>query len=248
MNEAVATLDGWYTYHDFRTLNWPAWRAAKPSLRQEAVAQLLAFAEKNNQVQRNRQGAYGQYAIAGHKADLMFMHMRPTLAELNQVKTEFQKTRFADYTISNYSYISCVELSSYLAKPGVNVDEDPYLQSRLKPVLPDTQSVCFYPMNKRRAGADNWYMLSMKERQEMMKSHGMIGRKYGDVVTQLITGSQGLDDWEWGVTLFADEPLMFKKLVYEMRFDEVSARFAEFGAFYVGTRLSGSQMHTYLQV
>ncbi|RIV26662.1 heme-dependent peroxidase [Alicyclobacillaceae bacterium I2511] len=248
MGEAVTTLDGWYTYHDFRTLNWQAWRAAQPSARHEALAQLLAFAENNQRAQRDRQGAYGQYAIAGHKADLLFLHMRPTLAALNQVKSEFQKTQFADFTLPSYSYISCVELSSYLAKPGVSVDLDPYLQSRLKPMLPEMQSICFYPMNKRRTGTDNWYMLSVEERRELMKSHGLIGRKYGDVVTQIITGSQGLDDWEWGVTLFAEDPLQFKKLVYEMRFDEVSARFAEFGAFYVGTRLSKLQWNRYLQV
>ena len=137
-----------------------------------------------------------------------------------------------------YSYVSIVELSSYLAKPGVDPSEDPELQARLKPILPKSKHICFYPMNKRREGNDNWYMLPAEDRKTMMRSHGMIGRTYAGKVKQIITGSVGLDDWEWGVTLFSDDPLHFKKLVYEMRFDEVSARFGEFGDFYVGNLLT----------
>jgi chlorite dismutase len=101
----------------------------------------------------------------------------------------------------------------------------------------DWPVVCFYPMSKKREGADNWYMLDSSSRAELMRAHGSTGRRYAGKVTQIVTGSTGLDDWEWGVTLFADDPLTFKKLVYEMRFDEVSARYAEFGPFFVGRRL-----------
>jgi len=97
-------------------------------------------------------------------------------------------------------------------------------------------------MNKRRAGADNWYMLSIEERQRLMHEHGLIGRRYAGRVNQIISGSIGFDDWEWGVDLFADDPLVFKKLVYEMRFDESSARYAEFGPFHVGIRAAASDL------
>jgi len=116
------------------------------------------------------------------------------------------------------------------------------LSSRLWPSIPDRRYLCFYPMNKRRAGADNWYMLSIEERQRLMHEHGLIGRRYAGRVNQIISGSIGFDDWEWGVDLFADDPLVFKKLVYEMRFDESSARYAEFGPFHVGIRAAASDL------
>jgi chlorite dismutase len=103
-------------------------------------------------------------------------------------------------------------------------------------------------MNKKREGSDNWYMLSMEERRNFMRNHGMIGRQYAGKVKQIITGSVGLDDWEWGVTLFADDALQFKKLVYEMRFDETSARFAEFGEFFVGNLLDAGKLKALLEV
>jgi len=248
MNEAVSTIDGWYAWHDFRTVDWAAWKATDERTRQSAMEELRAFLHELTDDEQNRRGSYGQYAVAGTKADLFWLHMRPTIEELNIVKHRFQKTRFADFTAPTYSYLSVVELSSYLAKPGVDIDTDAYLQGRLKPVLPKDRYVCFYPMNKRRLLQDNWYMLSMEERRDLMKSHGMIGRQYAGKVQQIITGSIGFDDWEWGVTLYAADSLEFKKLIYEMRFDEVSARYAEFGGFYIGTPLSGAQLAAMMQV
>ncbi|KPV43872.1 hydrogen peroxide-dependent heme synthase [Alicyclobacillus ferrooxydans] len=248
MSEAVETLDGWYAFHDFRTIDWASWKLAGKEVREQAIAELLSFTEQCQADQAQRKGSFGQYAVTGTKADFLWIHMRETVDELTELKLAFQKTLFADFTEPVYSYTSCVELSSYLAKPGVDVDTDPYLQSRLKPVLPDNKYVCFYPMNKRRAGEDNWYMLSRQERGEMMKNHGLIGRKYAGKVTQIITGSQGLDDWEWGVTLYSDDVLQFKKLVYEMRFDETSARFADFGPFYIGSNVTGHALQRMLTI
>lgn len=248
MSEAVQTLDGWYTWHDFRTINWPAWRSASEQVRTKAVAELLELARYYSGVDRDRQGSYGQYTVAGHKADLLYIHMRPTLDELIELKSEFNKTRFAEFTSNPYSYISVVELSTYSGAPGQDPMADPRVQARLKPSLPKGNYVCFYPMDKRRQGNDNWYMLTMEERRGMMKSHGLIGRSYAGKVTQIITGSVGLDDWEWGVTLYADDALQFKKLVYEMRFDEVSARYGEFGSFYVGNVLSETALTRLLRV
>src|SRR5690606_14843000 len=167
--------------------------------------------------------------------------------ELNEIENEFNKTKLAEFTVPASSYISIVELSNYLP-----ADQDPYqspeILARLYPILPKAKHVCFYPMDKRRQGNDNWYMLPMEDRKNMMRSHGMIGRSYAGKVKQIITGSVGFDDYEWGVTLFADDALQFKKLIYEMRFDEVSARYAEFGSFYVGTRLDAERTVKFLEV
>jgi chlorite dismutase len=200
------------------------------------------------QIEQEKQGSTAFYSIVGQKADFMMMHLRETLEELNELENAFNKTTFAQYTIPTYSYVSVVELSSYMAKPGTDPMQDPDILTRLKPTLPQSKHICFYPMNKKREGSDNWYMLSMDERRTMMRNHGMIGRSYAGKVKQIITGSIGLDDWEWGVTLFADDPLQFKKLVYEMRFDEVSARFGEFGEFYVGNLLTSEKLNAFLQV
>src|SRR5664279_2500820 len=108
---------------------------------------------------------------------------------------------------------------------------------RLFPTVPEAKYICFSPMDRKRGEQVNWYTVPFADRQRMMHEHGLIGRRYGDVVKQIISGSIGLDDWEWGVDLFADDPVVFKKLIYEMRFDEVSAIYALFGAFYVGIRV-----------
>ena len=115
-------------------------------------------------------------------------------------------------------------------------DQRKRVASRLFLEAPPRRHVCFYPMNKRRGEAKNWYAVPVEERSRMMRDHGMIGRHYAGAVTQIISGSIGFDDWEWGVDLFADDPLVFKRLIYEMRFDEVSAVYALFGTFYVGVR------------
>ncbi|MNI09449.1 putative heme peroxidase [compost metagenome] len=238
MSEAVQTLEGWYALHDFRLIDWIAWKAATPDERQQAEHELSAFLQQWQQTENDKLGSTAVYSIVGQKADFMFMHLRETLEELNELENSFNKSALASFTIPVYSYVSIVELSSYLAKPGTNPMEDPDLVARLKPTLPKAKHICFYPMNKKRDGEDNWYMRSADDRKTLMRSHGMIGRTYAGKVKQIITGSVGLDDWEWGVTLFAEDALQFKKLVYEMRFDEVSARYGEFGDFYVGNILS----------
>lgn len=237
MSEAVQTLEGWYALHDFRSIDWQSWKASPPELREQAMEELEQFLRQCAQAGEAKTGSTAFYSIVGQKADIVFMHLRETLDELNQLEANFQKTAFADFTIPAYSYVSVVELSSYMAKPGTNPMEDPEIVARLKPQLPQSRHICFYPMNKKRDGQDNWYMEPMERRREMMRSHGLIGRSYAGRVKQIITGSVGFDDWEWGVTLFSDDPLVFKKLVYEMRFDEASARYGEFGGFYVGNLL-----------
>ena len=166
------------------------------------------------------------------------------------------------------SYVSVVELGMYemtakiheqlAAKftPGSQEFEQAFdaemqtqrgrVMSRLYQELPQWRYVCFYPMNKRRGEVFNWYSESFARRAAMMREHGMIGRHYAGKVTQIISGSIGFDDWEWGVDLFAEDPVVFKKLIYEMRFDEASARFAEFGPFYTGLQFQPAQLGAFL--
>ncbi|MGI2327785.1 hydrogen peroxide-dependent heme synthase [Planococcus sp. YIM B11945] len=249
MNEAAITLDGWYVLHDFRSMDWVSWKMLTDEERQFAIDEYQAFMEKVNQADENKTGAHALYSIVGQKADVMLMLLRETMDELRELETEYNKLTLVAYTVPTYSYVSVVELSNYLAGKS---DEDPYqnphVRARLYPELQRSQYICFYPMDKRRDGEDNWYMLPMDTRKELMLSHGKIGRSYAGKVKQIISGSVGFDDYEWGVTLFADDVLQFKKLIYEMRFDEVSARYAEFGSFYVGTRLDADRLAKFLEV
>lgn len=248
MSEVAQTLEGWYALHDFRTIDWTAWRLADESEREQAIAELNKFLAEWATLSEARGGSTVVYSVVGQKADLAFMHLRETLEDLNALETAFSKTSFASFTYSVYSYVSVVELSNYMGHASGDPMENPEIIARLKPALPNAKHICFYPMNKRRSGEDNWYSLSMDERKTLMRSHGMIGRTYAGKVKQIITGSVGFDNWEWGVTLFADDPIQFKKLVYEMRFDEVSARYGEFGDFYIGNRLDEEKWQALLSI
>ncbi|WP_243525311.1 hydrogen peroxide-dependent heme synthase [Bacillus pseudomycoides] len=247
MSEAAKTLDGWYCLHDLRSIDWAAWKTLSSDERGEAMLEFLNIIEKWNKTNDAKQGSHAMYTVVGQKADIMFMILRPTMEELNEIETELNKTTLAEYMVPAYSYVSVVELSNYLP-----AEEDPYqnpqILARLYPELPKANHICFYPMDKRRQGDDNWYMLPMEERKKLMYSHGKIGRQYAGKVRQVITGSVGFDDYEWGVTLFADDILQFKKLVYEMRFDEVSARYGEFGTFFVGNILPSEKVAKFLYV
>ena len=249
MNEAAITLDGWYALHDFRSIDWASWKLVSAEERQAAVDEFIQYLEKLNEAHIAKTGSHAFYSIIGQKADFMIMTLRETPEELHEIETAFNKLAIADFTIPTYSYVSVVELSNYLAGES---NEDPYqnphVRARLYPELPKSKYVCFYPMDKKRDGNDNWYMLSMEERKKLMYAHGLIGRSYAGKIKQIITGSVGLDDHEWGVTLFSDDMLQFKKIVYEMRFDEVSARYGEFGEFLVCNLLDNEKLVKLLTV
>lgn len=194
------------------------------------------------------------FAVLGHKADVGVMAYGPDLARLHA----FQQELLAGPLLPDYSYVSLTELSEYSAteddeRARLSDDEgltDPaqieerlavwreriehYRENRIHPRLPERKVIGFYPMSKRRSGDDNWYRLPYEDRKELMAGHARIGRGYAGRVLQLITGSVGLDDWEWGVTLLADDPGVLKEIVNEMRFDDVSARYGEFGPFFTG--------------
>ena len=249
--EAPPTREGWFALHDFRTIDWDAWREAPDREREAALEEGEAFLETAEAVEDAQEGDSVTYGVTGHKADLLVVHLRETMAAVNALERRFEHTALAGFTERTHSYVSVTEASGY-----TNDELDPaeiddaglanYIGMRLHPTVPDAEYVCFYPMDKRRTPEQNWYDLPFEERAEHMESHGEIGRDYAGEVTQMITGSIGLDDWEWGVTLWSNDPAEFKNLLYEMRFDPSTSKFAEFGPFYTGQRLDPAQLSAFL--
>jgi hydrogen peroxide-dependent heme synthase len=259
------TLEGSAVLHQFFRFDWAKWRSHAEG--PFADAERKKVADEFVMVLRKleRKGAEwpvhtALFSQLGHKGDLMLVHFRESLEALNQVELDLAQTKLYDFLEQRHSYVSVVELGLYessrktyeaAAEKGFaahsaewNAEIDASLQRgteamkpRLFPAVPEAKYLCFYPMDRKRGEQVNWYTVPFAERQRMMHEHGLIGRRYGDVVKQIITGSIGMDDWEWGVDLFADDPVVFKKLIYEMRFDEVSAVYALFGQFYIGVRL-----------
>lgn len=249
MVEAVETMDGWYCLHDFRTIDWSAWKAASEQERTEATDELTAMLHKWQAIEDAKEGSYAFYQIVGQKADLMFMTLRPTMNEIAALETEINKSKFGEFLMPAHSYISVVELSKYMKYPeDVDPETLPEVQERLKPILPKYAHMCFYPMDKRRETVNNWYTLEKDIRGKILYDHSKTGRKYAGKIKQIITGSFGFDDWEWGVTLFAHDVLQLKKIVYEMRFDEATSLYGEFGEFLVGNHLATEDIPKYLEV
>ncbi len=255
------TVEGASVLHQMMRFRWSAWRSLEEQTRASILEEATQVLAAREQPSEGRQTAL--YSLLGHKGDLLFVHFRHSFEELNQAQSELARLRLSDYLEPTSSYLSVVELGLYestakvyasLAAKGVQPHSEEWSQEiesvlarqrqamapRLWPEIPAAKYICFYPMDRKRGESVNWYREAMAERQRMMHEHGMIGRRYAGEVRQIITGSIGFDDWEWGVDLFADDPLVFKKLIYEMRFDEVSAVYALFGTFYVGIRTPAS--------
>jgi chlorite dismutase len=246
------TVEGASVLHQMMRFRWPAWRALSDAQRAEIAGEAAdALGSMANTA---------VYSLLGHKGDLMLVHFRKDFEELNRTELQIARLRLSDYLEPAHSYVSIVELGLYdstskvygdLAAKGVQPHSDEWkrgieevlerqrqaMAPRLWPEIPPAKSLCFYPMDRKRGEQVNWYTESMAERKRMMHEHGMVGRRYAGEVRQIISGSIGFDDWEWGVDLFADDPLVFKKLIYEMRFDQVSAVYALFGSFFVGVRV-----------
>jgi len=259
---APLTLDGSFVLHQMFRLRWSAWRALAASDQKHILDHTGArFAA----MEQSKEEPSALFSLLGHKGDLMIVHFRRSLDELNQAELRVAHSRLSEFLEPTTSYVSVVELGLYEAsvklygeltakglQPGTgewNREVEAELAKqrqaaapRLWPEIPLRRYLCFYPMNKYRGETKNWYSEPIAERQRMMREHGVIGRHYAGRVTQIISGSIGFDDWEWGVDLFADEPLVFKKLVYEMRFDEASAVYGLFGAFFVGLRFPAAQL------
>ena len=234
MTRAVETFEGYYSLHVTYRVNRAAWRFADKKERKEALASLEEFIGKLEGSEANKRSSFAFYAVPGDKGDMLFWFLEPTLDAIVERERAFDRLPVAEYLEKTYSFVSVIEVSNHAGQDMTH----PSVRERLYPTLPKSNYICFYPMSKKRDGADNWYMLESAERAALMRTHGETGRKYEGLIKQFITGACGFDDWEWGVTLFADDALQFKKIVYDMRFDEVSARFGLFGPFIVGVRMT----------
>ncbi len=260
------TLEGYSVLHQTMRVRWSAWRALRDAQKTEIASEAAAALEA---MEQSANGTSAIFSLLGHKGDLMFVHFRSSFDELNQVELTLANLQINDYLEPTSSYLSVIELGLYEStvktykelsdrglvphSPGWKAAIEETLtrqrqamHSRLFPAIPPNRYACFYPMDRKRGEIKNWYSLPIEERARQMNEHGLIGRRYAGEVKQIISGSIGFDDWEWGVDLFADDPLVFKKLIYEMRFDEVSAVYALFGTFYVGLRIPAASMGTLL--
>ena len=260
------TIEGACVLHQMLRVRWSAWRALtlerQMSLLEDAIQALEGM-------ENNAGGQSALYSLLGHKGDLMLVHFRRSFEDLNQTELQLARLGLFDYLEPASGYLSVVELGLYessgkvygeLEAKGIAPHSEEWIAAieetlnrqreamrpRLYPEIPPAKYICFYPMDRRRGEDKNWYRLPMAERQRQMQEHGLIGRRYAGQVKQIISGSIGFDDWEWGVDLYADDPLIFKKLVYEMRFDEVSAVYALFGPFFVGLRRKARELEKLL--
>jgi hydrogen peroxide-dependent heme synthase len=256
------TIEGASVLHQMMRVRWAAWKTLAPPERATILAEAMPVMAA---METNESGQSAIFSLLGHKGDLLLVHFRRSFDELNGAELRLSRLRLWDFLEPTHSYLSVVELGLYessvktyasLAERGLEPHSPEWnaeieavlarqreaMHPRLFPEMPSHRYICFYPMDRRRGEDKNWYQLPMAERQRQMHEHGTIGRRYAGEVKQIITGSIGFDDWEWGVDLFADDPLVFKKLIYEMRFDEVSAVYALFGSFYVGVRCRAADL------
>jgi len=262
------SLEGWWILHRMFAFDRRAWDALPEKKRRKIRQQATGLFEV---LQQSVDGDASLAQLIGHKGDLMLTHYARSFDGLAYAQTLVDKLDLCDYLIPLGSYVSVLEVGLYDATGKIHAElaaqdlkpngpewiaafdaalkkqaESPYVAPRLYAKVPQRRYVCFYPMDKRRGERDNWYSLPFADRARLMVEHGKVGRAYHGQVTQVISGSIGFDDYEWGVDLYADDPLVFKKLVYEMRFDEASAKYGEFGAFWSGLQFSPKQLAVFL--
>ena len=258
-SKPLISQEGWMVQHMFYTIDHGYWAALTPEEREERRAKFLSTIES---IRKHPGTQLLCFAMVSAKSDLGFMLLTPDLHDSQRFEKQLSLSLGTDVLTPCYSYLSMTEWTEYsqsedefkaqLEKaeglaPGSEAFEKrlgewkghmtKYFNDRLYPNMPDWQVMCFYPMSKRRSVGANWYANDFAKRRELMGGHAKTGRKYAGKVRQLITGSTGLDSHEWGVTLFAHDVFQVKSIVYEMRFDEVSAKYAEFGEFFIGIQL-----------
>ena len=268
--ERLVPEQGWHCVHLFYRIEHAQWQLI-PAEEQRAAQTALAVLVQEIRAFPDTQLL--TMSVLTPKADLAFMLITPDLHQANEIEKRLTLSLGADVLEPVYSYLSLTEESEYrttadeyaatleheqklspgsaeFAQAMASFDErmKHYRHDRLYPTLPDWPIVCFYNMSKRRGDSHNWYALPFEERRKLMLGHGSVGRRYAGRVKQLITGSTGLDDAEWGVTLFARDTFQIKSIVYEMRFDDVSALYGEFGEFYVCLQLPLDELFRRLQL
>lgn len=266
--EVPESLDSWWILHRMFAFDRLSWDQLSAEERTDLVDEAMAALEP---LKSGEETDVGLAVMVGHKADLMLTFYSKKYEGLALAQMTFDKLRLSEYLTPGQSYVSILELGLYdatgkihasLAERGLKQhspewieafdemlkaqEQAPHNAGRLWARIPQRRFVCFYPMDKKRGEDVNWYMLPFQERASLMLEHGKIGRTYHGLVTQVISGSIGFDDFEWGVDLYADDPVIFKKLIYEMRFDEASAKYGHFGTFYSGVQFSLDQLRTYL--
>ena len=261
------TLEGWYALHQiFRFSDSVPNASELARLAKRALGALRQRpATGKRKARGDDEGGWSCFVrLIGSRSHAMMIHFRKSLDALGDAEDRLRSSDAMAAADLTYTFLSVTEAGLYhitadlaraaAARGGQVGDADytrtlagrvtaeresEHVRKRLYPQPPDEMPyVCFYPMSKRRDTDQNWYTLTLDERSRLMQGHGLTGRRYAGRVQQIITGAIGLDAWEWGVTLFAKDPLDFKKLVTDMRFDEVSAKYAEFGDFYVGRVIS----------
>ena len=262
------SLEGWWILHRMFSLDRRGWDALPEKRRNKFAAHAIDLADH---LKGSEDGDLGLTQIVGHKGDLMLTHYAKTYEGLAYAQTLVDKLELRGFLIPQGSYVSVLELGLYDATGKIHAQlserglaphspewiaafdelvraqaDNPHVGPRLWAKIPQRRYACFYPMSKKRGEVQNWYMLGFDTRAKMMSEHGAVGRSYHGRVTQVISGSVGFDDFEWGVDLYADDPLVFKKLVYEMRFDEASARYGEFGQFWAGLQFSADELEVFL--
>jgi chlorite dismutase len=266
----IHAAEGWFVSHLFYRIDR---KEMSRISRSEMIQVCQTFVERVEVFRRCEHCQLFCYLIWGSGADFGLILIDPEFNRLVQMETELL-TSFPPGALEPVdSFSSMSEISEYMSqeqdydrtlrnKEKLAPDSpeyeakmsafrermNVYIEERLYPRIPDHRLVCFYPMSKKREGSENWYLLDFEERKRYMASHAITGRKFHGKVSQLVTGSIGLDDWEWGVSLFADDPYYFKKILYEMRYDEASARFGEFGRFYVGIRVDAEDLFEKLKI
>jgi chlorite dismutase len=266
----VVPAEGWHVLHLFYRLEHGQWQLLDADERREARTRLAALVQEIRAMPSTQLLVF---SMVSPKADLGFMLLTPDLQGANRCEKALTQSLGPDVLLPVFSYLSMTERSEYTTseaeyaetlkkeqglEPGSTEHEKAltdfrnrmakYLHDRLYPNLPDWPVFCFYPMSKRRGEQRNWYALNFEERKKLMAGHARIGRTWHGKILQLITGSTGLDDSEWGVTLFAHDTLNVKNIVYEMRFDTVSAEYADFGEFYIGLQLPLDEVYRRLQL
>ena len=249
---------GWHCAHFFYRFDRRALRDLSPNERSDGCREFIQTLQADGG--QPMPARLQTLIVSGHKADFGLLMLDSHPLVIDAVHQRLMSGPFGSVLVPTWSMVSMTEVSDYvptveqyaqrLAAEGVAVESEEYRtklkqygrrleimrRQRLTPDLPNWPAVCFYPMNKKRAPGENWFLLSFQERERLMSEHGQSGMKFAGKVTQLVTVGIGLDDWEWGVTLWARNPEFLKDIVYRMRFDEASARYAEFGPFFVGSQ------------
>jgi len=243
MAEPRDKAEGWYLLHDLRTFDWGGWNSADERTKERAVGGAVEYVKE---VSDPEEGDTAVFGVVGDEADLMMVHVRPKIEGVDAARRRFERTAFADFTDVSESYISVAEVGGYTNGDIESDDLSGYARSKLFPDIPDKDYVSFYPMSRKREPEQNWYETDLDHRHEMMNEHRESGEAYAGKIKQIIAGSIGIDRWEWTVDLFTDDMKHAKSIVYEMRFDEATARYSEFGPFYTGMRLAPEDIEGYV--